>query len=609
MRHSSIWNLLTAKAQVNPDAIAIRSTGQRSPLTYDRLRNQVGRTVELLRGAGISSDDRVAVVIPNGPEMAVAFLAVASCATCAPLNPQYSASEFDYYLDDLNPKAILVQSNIYWAGLDSARARGIAVIQVFPAIGAESGIFDLESANGLRHASSTFSEESNVALMLHTSGTTSKPKIVPLTQANILTSAENIERGLALTEADCCLNVMPLFHVHGLIGAVLSSLLAGSSITCTPGLYAPQFFDWIAEFRPTWYTAVPSMHQAILARARANGNKKPENPLRFIRSCSSPLAPQVMLDLEQFFNAPVIEAYGMTEGSHQIAANPLPPGRRKPGTVGLALGPQVAIFDENGQVVPRGQRGEIVIKGENVFGGYTSNSLANSASFSEGWFRTGDLGYVDEDGYLTISGRVKEMINRGGEKISPREVEEILLEHSSVEQAVCFPIAHPELGEDIVAAVVLRNGFRPSEREIREFAASRLVFFKVPRQIIFLDDIPKGPTGKLKRNGLAERLGLSTEVGTRPAPPKAEFVLPQTPLEKSLSRIWEEVLGIEQLGIHDDFLACGGDSVLAAQIIARVRDRMQVEVSLLTFFDAPTIAGMASSFARMEETVAVSDDA
>ncbi|MFM8345909.1 MAG: AMP-binding protein, partial [Betaproteobacteria bacterium] len=337
--------------------------------------------------------------------------------------------------------------------------------------------------------------------------TTSRPKIVPLLQANLCASAQHIARTLAFTGADRGLNIMPLFHIHGLIAGVLAPISAGSEVFCTPGFNALKFFAWMDEARPTWYTAVPTMHQAILQRAKGNTEVIARHPLRFLRSSSSSIPPQVIRELEEAFGAPLIESYGMTEACHQMASNPLPPALRKPGTVGVAAGPEVAIMLD-GVLLPRGQTGEIVIRGDNVTAGYENNEKANAEGFSAGWFRTGDQGVMDEDGYISITGRLKEIINRGGEKISPREVDEILMDHAAVAQVVCFGMPHPKLGEEVAAVVVLREGQSATEKDLQAFVAGRAADFKVPKKILFMDEIPKGATGKLQRIGLAAKLGL-----------------------------------------------------------------------------------------------------
>jgi acyl-CoA synthetase (AMP-forming)/AMP-acid ligase II len=345
--------------------------------------------------------------------------------------------------------------------------------------------------------------------VLHTSGTTSRPKIVPLRHVNVAASAHHIGQCLALGPGDVCLNIMPLFHIHGLIAAVLASLAAGGAVVATPGFNAFRFFGWFNEARPTWYTAVPTMHQALLPLAARNQPAIAAGRLRFIRSSSASLPPQAMLDLEQAFGVPVIESYGMTEAAHQMASNPLPPRPRFPGSVGIAAGPEVGIMDDQGRLLASGELGEVVIRGRNVTSGYENNPAANATAFADGWFRTGDQGTLDEQGYLRLTGRLKEIINRGGEKVSPLEVDAILMEHPAVAQCLTFALPHPKLGEEVAAAIVLRDGAQADQQGLRDFVSARLSDFKVPRRIVFLDEIPKGATGKLQRIGLAEKLGLS----------------------------------------------------------------------------------------------------
>ena len=346
-----------------------------------------------------------------------------------------------------------------------------------------------------------------MALILHTSGTTSRPKIVPLTHANIWTSARNIAASLELSANDRALNVMPLFHIHGLIAGLSAPLSRGGAVFCTPGFNTLRFFTEMEAARPTWYTAVPTMHQAILTRAGRHKEIIARHPLRFVRSSSASLPPTVIGELEAAFHCPMIEAYGMTEATHQMASNPLN-GVRKPGSVGLAAGPEIAIMDEAGRLLGSGETGEVVIRGDNVTAAYENNPKANGEAFVDGWFRTGDQGVIDADGYLTLTGRLKEIIIRGGEKISPREVDEALMDHPAVLQAVAFAVPHPMLGEDVGAAVVLREGLTATEQELGAFLSERLAAFKTPRKILFLAEIPKGATGKLQRIGLAQKLGL-----------------------------------------------------------------------------------------------------
>jgi acyl-CoA synthetase (AMP-forming)/AMP-acid ligase II len=505
---STTYDLIRA----HPDkAIAIRAP-EESPFSYQGLRQQIENTVEALNKFGIGRNDRVAIVLPNGPGMASAFVSISAGATTAPLNPDYRFDEFEFYLSDLNAKALLVEEGSDSPALQVAAEQGILILNLIASENGPAGQFELKSGQAEiddKPQYEGYAQPEDIALVLHTSGTTSRPKIVPLTHSNICASAQNISETLALQPTDSCLNIMPLFHIHGLMAATLATLNSGGSVYCSPGFNAFKFYDWMKDASPTWYTAVPTMHQAIATRASRNLGVIQNTALRFIRSSSSSLPPQIMEQLEKIFGIPVIEAYAMTEASHQMTSNQLPPGLRKPGTVGIASGPEVTIMDEQSpRLLAQGEIGEVVIKGSNVTVGYENNPVANESSFPEGWFRTGDQGVLDENGYLTITGRLKEIINRGGEKISPREVDEVLLDHPAVQQVVTFAIPHEKLGEEVGAALVLNENSEISATELREFASTRLADFKIPRRIVFLDEIPKGATGKLQRIGLAEKLGL-----------------------------------------------------------------------------------------------------
>jgi acyl-CoA synthetase (AMP-forming)/AMP-acid ligase II len=489
------------------DAVALLAPHTK-PLTYADLRGLVGQTIASMNKLGIGRNDRVAIVLPNGAQMAAAFISIASGATSAPLNPTYRTDEFEFYMSDLRAKALVVEEGSVSAAIEAAKKLGIAVLTLTPDPNRGAGGFTLSGGTDGAAALPGPAIPGDIALILHTSGTTSRPKIVPLSQNNIATSADNIARTLEFVESDRGLNIMPLFHIHGLIAGVLAPLSRGGSVYCTPGFNALKFFTWMEDTQPTWYTAVPTMHQTILTRAGHNKDVIARHPLRFIRSSSSSLPPQVIAELEATFHAPVVEAYGMTEASHQMTSNPLH-GVRKPGFVGLAAGPEVAIMDEAGNLLSAEEIGEIVIRGDSVTASYENNPKANAEAFVNGWFRTGDQGVKDANGYIRLTGRLKEIINRGGEKVSPREVDEALMDHPEVLQVVTFAVPHDKLGEDVATAVVLREGATATEQELRSFLSQRLAAFKTPRKILFLPEIPTGATGKLQRNGLAQKLGLA----------------------------------------------------------------------------------------------------
>jgi len=585
---ASLYDHLSAQTERAPNALAITAPG-RLPLTYQALLDQTEEVRASLNSMGIGPNDRVILALNNGPEMAVAFIATASCVTCVPLNPGYRADEFEFYMSRLNAKALIVDSQDSSAAKAIARDLGLSIIELSPDTDAAAGVFKLAGGHRLGNQQGGFAQAEDQALLLHTSGTTSAPKFVPLTQDQILNQARNNQMFLGLTEHDLCLNVMPLFHSTGLIGVTLASMISGAGIVCPPGFFAPRFVDWLDEFQPTWYTAVPSIHQAILLRAVEEKERVSQNRLRFIRSSSAPLPSAVLEELENTFNTPVIESYGLTECG-MIACNPLPPGRRKVGSVGVPTLVDLAVMDE-----------EVVVRGACVMEGYEGNATANEESFKGEWFKTGDQGFIDPDGYLFLTGRIKEIINRGGEKISPPEVDAILMAHPAVEQAVTFAVPNEVLGEEVAAIVVLHPGGNIGEKELREFVRERLADFKVPRQVLFAREIPRGQFGKIQRTRLAKVLGVEA---CDQLPTKAEvaYTAPVTREESELARIWARVLGRDLVGIHDDFFRLGGDSILATQVISQVRSVFNVELSPASLFEMPTIAELARSIQATART-------
>ena len=581
---SSLYDLLQGHARRFAEAPAILAPDC-APLSYRRLYRHIDDVGRTLRAKGIGRDDRLAVLMPNGPELAVAIVAVAANAACASINPAYSAEELDRYFADLKPRALIVPGGVDGAARRVAQARGVPVFDLTPT-GEAAGLSMLAGAAAGEPSSDPLGPGAT-ALLLFTSGTTSRPKIVPLTHANICTSAFSAVAALQLSEADRCLNVLPLFHGHGLIATVMTSLAAGGGVVCTAGCDVNRFFGWLRDFAPTWYSAVPTMHQAILAQARLNPDQVAGIRLRLVRSASAPLPPRVFAELERTFGTSVIEFYGMTEtASAPIACNPLPPRKSKPGSVGVPVGLDVAILNDRGDVLPAGQTGHVTVRGGSVMPGYDGDAAATAAAFAGDWFKTGDQGFFDDEGYLYLSGRTREMINRGGENIAPREVDEALLEHPAVAEAVTFAVPHATLGEDVAAAVVLRPNAAAMPKDIRQFAAGRLADFKVPRQVLIVEQLPKGSTGKVQRVGLAEKFGLGSAASRT-------FAAPRTPLENILAGIWAEVLRLEQVGIHDDFFALGGDLLLAAHVLTSIHHAMHLEVGVVSLFDAPTVAEMA----------------
>lgn len=586
-------DLFEHHAGLRPGAAAILAPGRR-PLSYARLYRHIGEVGRALRTVGIGCEDRVAMMLPNGPELALAIFSVASNAACAVVNPVYAADEIERYFDVLHLRALVIPAGVDSPARRVALARGLRVIELTAASDAEAGLFTLSTADPGKPSPDSLGP-GRIALFILTSGTTARPKIVPLTHTNICSSAYSSVACCALTDTDRGLNVLPLFHCHGLVDTVLAPLAAGAGVVCTPGCDVKSFFGWLRDFGVKWYSAVPTMHQAILGQVRLHPEDVENLELRFVRSASAPLPPNVFAELERTLAITVAEFYGMTEtAGAPIASNPLPPARRKAGSCGKPVGLDVAIMGESGGLLPHGKTGQVVIGGPSVTLGYDGDPAATAAAFDGDWFKTGDLGFFDDEGYLFLVGRSREMINRGGEKVTPREIDEVLLEHPAVAEAVTFAVPHPTLGEDVAVAIVLRPHAKATKKNIQQFVMSRLAKFKVPRQVLFLKELPKSATGKVRRIGLAAKLGLASGV----VAPQAS-VAPRTPLENVLAGIWADVLGREQVGIHDDFFALGGDSLLAAQAMTSIYETMQLKVEVAGLFDAPTVAEMAEHLEKL----------
>ena len=496
--------LLDLFAKARPDGVAIAIPEKELRITYAQLRDQVQAVAEALAAAGIKKGDRVGTALTNGLPNIVTFLAASMVGTAAPLNPSYKEDDFRFYLEDTNAKILLLPPD---GAEDARRAAGTVAGKTVPIITVDvndKGVVEL--AGHTKRASYPAPTVDDIALILHTSGSTGRPKRVPLTHAQLSISAQNVAATYDLTAKDVSLCVMPLFHVHGLVASTLGTLATGGTVV-VPAKFNPlSFWGVVRDYKATWYSAVPTMHQLLIARSKEGQRPAGAENLRFIRSCSASLSPQLLSDMEARFGAPVLEAYGMTEAAHQMASNPLPPDPHKPGSVGPNTGTtQIAIMDAAGTLLKTGERGEVVIRGANVIKGYENNPDANASSFVNGWFRTGDQGVLDEQGYLSLTGRLKEMINRGGEKIAPREIDEVLLGHPSVAEAVAFGTPHPTWGEEVAACVVLKaDGPPATDAEIIAYCKERMAEFKRPKQIHITTSIPRTGTGKISRKNVAE---------------------------------------------------------------------------------------------------------
>jgi acyl-CoA synthetase (AMP-forming)/AMP-acid ligase II len=486
-------------SNAEPSHAAVILPEREGATTYAALSGQVETLASRLRLSGICPGDPVAIILPNGLEFLVVFLSVTRARlVAAPLNPAYKSEELKFYMEDAGVRAVIGPAEAHPA---KAVARDLGLPTWTASLDGRGKV--QVSGEGLPEGAAGESDlprADDVALFLHTSGTTSRPKGVPLTHANLMASISNIAAHYRLTADDTGLVVMPLFHVHGLIGATLSTFRAGGTVVVPPRFSTSAFWPTARQHCVTWYSAVPTIHQCLLNRADADGAPQ-QSGFRFIRSCSSALAPATLAQLESCFDAPVIEAYAMTEASHQMTANPLPPEVHKPGSVGRGANVDVAIMDESGKLIPVGSAGEVVVRGPNVTRGYHNNPEANAAAFTNGWFRTGDRGLLDSDNYLTLIGRIKELINRGGEKISPLEVDGVLLSHPAVAEAATFGAPDPKYGEEVHAAVVLKSD--ATVAGLQAHCRARLADFKVPKVVHLVKELPKGPTGKLQRRHIA----------------------------------------------------------------------------------------------------------
>jgi len=542
----------------------------RSPLSYGEVNAQVRSFVIDLRSAGVKRDNRVAVVIPNGREMCTTLLGVCSAAIAAPLNPDYQEGEFADYFREIRVTYLVIRRGMPSPARAAAAKMGIRVLELTPE--ADAILPEGEKVRPTRGGGEIdLPDPHDLALILLTSGSTGRSKKVPLTHRNLCVSVRDIWRTLELTPGDRCLCMWEQFHIGGLVDLLMVPLASGGSVICTRGFDAARFFDLLESKSPTWYQGVPATVHELMAHARKHGIAGVQSRLRFVRVTASALSPRLMEELETFFGVPVITTFGMTEAAPLITTNLLPPHVRKPGSTGPTCGPEIVIRDEDGRLLETGEVGEVLIRGENIISGYEDAPEANARSFRDGWFRTGDTGCLDEDGYLFLKGRIKESINRGGEKITPQEIDDVLLTHPEIAEAISFHIPHRVLGEDVAVAIVLHKSGSLTESNVREYVAARMVEFKVPRKVIFVDRFERNASGKVNRSTLAEALGLQ-------AP--AEFEEPATPMEKTLAGIWQRELNIPRVGRNDSYAELGGDSLSTARMMLEVEKKLGGDFSL-----------------------------
>ena len=561
-------------------------------MSWDELGAHVRRVASTLHSAGLGPNDPIGIVLPNGPELATTLVATAAAATCAPIDSRYRPSELASAAAALGCKGLVLPADQFPVLREQAKQSRMVVFDLLPVPDGPAGAFNLRSLLG-RDAKGDrpVATSADRALLMLTSGTTAQPKVVPLTHGNVCWALMHLDQALELTPEDRSLAVMPLHHTHGLIRGLLMCLAAGGSVVCPPEFNGTQFWDWLDTFRPSYYSSSPAMHSEVAEITAAHPNRSRNHTLRFVGSSSAPMPVTLAERLEALLEVPIIDSYGTTETGPLISCNPLPPQTRKPGSVGRPAGCEVRIVTEDGKNCSAGATGEVAVRGPNVFHGYLNDPAANRDAFLDGWFRTGDLGRLDDAGYLSLVGRTREIINRGGEKISLAEVEETLRTHPAVKDTAVFPVAHPTLGETVGAAVVMQAGLSTSVPEILEFVAARVVSFKVPSHIVTVETIPRTATGKVRRRELSESaVAAAAETGRSPDPADPPF----TDTEQTVAEAWREVLGAVPIGRQDNFMALGGDSLKAIHMVARLADRLDVPLQIGDFFEHPTFGAFAA---------------
>jgi acyl-CoA synthetase (AMP-forming)/AMP-acid ligase II/acyl carrier protein len=583
----TIGEAIRVQASVRPEQPAIVGSSFQ-PLSYRKLQDHIGEVRACLRQAGFDSNARIVVAIADSAPAALAIIAVGASAVAVPLDPKLTTAEVERCLTTLRPNAVLVLRDANVVGRTVAEQLGVPIIE---AIFGQKGEFSLQLTVSKAGPSLPLDDPDpeTPVFILHTSGTTADPNLVPFNHRNLLAVTNRLRTWFDLTPADRCLNVSPVYYSHALTTTILPPLITGGSVAFPANASRVDLSEWFGGLKPTWYSAGPTLHLSVLEHARQRADARTMHSLRFISSAGAQIAREVHEGIQSTLGVPVLEHYGSSETA-QIATNLPPPGPSKPGTCGIPWPDIIIIVGEDGRRLPVGERGEILVTGPSVMSGYLNAPDLNRSVFIDGWYRTGDIGSLDADGFLTLHGRRKELINRGSEKIAPPEIDQALMSHPDVEQAAAFAVPHPRLGEDVAAAVVLRSGAKVTPIELREFLSQRLATFKVPRRISIVDQLPKGITGKVQRKRLSETV-------------LEQSVKSDASLHEELLQLWKKFLKTESVSIDDDFFEKGGDSILAMELhseLQRVFGRTLPESIL---FDASTVrdlAKLAKSLPPME---------
>jgi acyl-CoA synthetase (AMP-forming)/AMP-acid ligase II len=582
---ASIADALLAIAARSPDAAALyapaRTTG-----TFGDLAAQIAYVRDTLAAWNIAPGDVVTGVAGAREEMAGLCATLCAQSTFAPLSAHLSVEHYSDLLDRLRPHAVFVPDRADHALAGAARARGLRIVRVVPDAALPVGRYRLELVD--RAAANVPPPRSlaGLAYLLVTSGTTGRPKLVPGHHRQQVMRAQIMARWLDYSPSDRTVHIVPMHMGHGLRASLMDVLLSGASVVCLPEGDVTAFVQGLEQFRPTCLSAGFTVYRQLLARGPELASQLRAYLLRFARAGSGRLEPEEVDALEQLFEAPLLVSYSSTE-TCAISHDPLPPAQRRRGAAGLPVACELRVLDAANRIVEDGSAGELVVRGPLVCSGYVDDAELTARSFVDGWFRTGDAGRIDGDGYVYITGRIKELINRGGEKISPREIDRVLETVPGVEEAATFGVPHATLGEEIVAAIVRASGADLDEASVLAHARARLGPSRVPRAIHFVDQLPRTETGKLSRAALAAR---AWHDGRHDAPTQ----LPASALEAELAALWMPFVRNTQLRREDDFFLAGGDSLGGARLLMRVRATYGVTLKMSSLFgEAATIAGMA----------------
>ncbi len=583
-----ILSLLKQQASTLGNHPALEFAGS-DPVSYRELHNRVVYIAQRLSQAGTQKPGqrpRIGIVLSNGPLMATALLGAAVAGVAMPFNPGYTLAEFEAYFKDTRPDFLLVDMNEQGPATVAAAATGLLVVRIRPDMTLSQIRFSGDSL--------PVPQPDDVALVLLTSGSTGRAKSVPLTHRNVCTSARDVSRSMALSSTDRCLAMWEQYHVGGLVDLLLAPLASGGTVICTKGFNAEEFYRLLGVAKPTWFQVVPTTLNDVVGHARRQGLNPRGSSLRLLRSVAAALSPRLMAEAEELFQIPVIATFGMTEAGPLITSTPLPPAVRKPGSVGKSCGCEIRIADMHGNTLPPGAEGQVAIRGDNVFPGYEGDAAANAAQFRDGWFFTGDLGRLDADGELTLTGRLKQLINRGGEKVNPQEVDDALLSHPAIAEAACFPVAHATLGEDVAAAVVLRG--TAEVESIRRHLATLLAPFKIPARIQVLESLPRNAVGKVDRLALADTMAK--------ADAQKKTVLAESgTLEAQVASIWAKELGLPSVGIDVEFSALGGDSLSEIKVLVAVETAVGRKMRNVGLRQSMTVRKMARLLEQEGEAI------